>query len=118
MDNLHDQTTQPARQPWSPKRMLAAGILTFGLAFGVGTAGTISNLITPNQVSAQTTTQQNDTSTAQDKSVSDVYAQANPAVVTITTFVDASTLQQAQGGANQQMPGMPNQGDQGRGSGG
>jgi 2-alkenal reductase len=103
MDNFHDRSTGPRRQPWSPKRMLAAGILTFGLAFGVGSVGTIGNLIQPDQVAAQdTSTQQN----AQAKSVADVYAEANPAVVTITTFVDQSTLQQAQG---QQIPGMPGQ---------
>lgn len=90
--------------------MLAAGILTFGLAFGVGSIGTIGNLIQPDQVAAQdTTTQQNTQGAATDKSVADVYAQANPAVVTITTFVDASTLQQAQGG--QTIPGMPDQGN-------
>lgn len=110
MDSLHDRTTRSNRQPWSPKRLLAAGILTFGLAFGAGTAGTISNLISPNSVSAQgTSTQQNTDASA--KSVADVYAQANPAVVTITTFVDASTLQQAQGGIQQQIPGMPGQQD-------
>lgn len=108
MDNLHDRSTRSSRTPWSPKRMLAAGILTFGLAFGVGSVGTIGNLIQPDQVAAQdTTTQQNTQASATDKSVADVYAQANPAVVTITTFVDASTLQQAQGG--QQVPSMPNQ---------
>ena len=106
MDNLHDRSTRSSRQPWSPKRMLAAGILTFGLAFGVGSVGTIGNLIQPDHVAAQDTSQQNNQSTAQDKSVADVYAAANPAVVTITTFVDASTLQQAQG---QQVPGMPGQ---------
>jgi len=87
--------------------MLAAGILTFGLAFGIGSVGTIGNLVQPDHVAAQGTTQQNNQSTAQDKSVADVYAAANPAVVTITTFVDPSTLQQAQGG--QQVPGMPGQ---------
>lgn len=97
MENLHDRTTRTLRQPWSPRRMLAAGILTFGLAFGVGSFGTISTLIQPSQVAAQ------DAGTAQQKSVADVYASANPAVVTITTFVDVSQLQQAQG---QQIPGQ------------
>ncbi|MCO5223557.1 MAG: trypsin-like peptidase domain-containing protein [Thermomicrobiales bacterium] len=100
MENIHDRSTRPARTPWSPKRLVAAGILTFGLAFGAGSAGTISTLIQPNPVAAQ------DLAAAQQQSVADVYAAANPAVVTITTFVDASTLQQAQG---QQIPGMPNQ---------
>ncbi len=107
MENLHDRSTRSSRQPWSPKRMLAAGILTFGLAFGIGSVGTIGNLVQPDNVAAQDTTQQNNQTTAQDKSVADVYAAANPAVVTITTFVDSSTLQQAQGG--QQVPGMPGQ---------
>ena len=106
MDNLQDRSTRPSRQPWSPKRVLAAGILTFGLAFGVGSVGTISSMVQPHTVAAQ------DTTSAQAKSVADVYAQANPAVVTITTFVDASTLQQAQG--QQQFPGMPNQGGDGQ----
>lgn len=92
MDHLHDRSTRSNRQPWSPRRMLAAGILTFGLAFGVGTAGTIGNLITPNAVSAQTTAE-----TTQQMSVADVYAAANPAVVTITTYVDASSVQQTPG---------------------
>ncbi len=99
MENLHDRSTRSSRQPWSPKRMLAAGILTFGLAFGIGSVGTIGNLVQPDNVAAQDTTQQNNQTTAQDKSVADVYAAANPAVVTITTFVDSSTLQQAQGPA-------------------
>jgi S1-C subfamily serine protease len=100
MENLHDPSTRTSRQPWSPKRILAAGILTFSLAFGVGSFGTISALVQPDQVAAQ------DTGTAQDKNVADVYAAVNPAVVTITTFVDASQLQQAQG---QQIPGLPDQ---------
>lgn len=100
MDNLHDRSTRPTRQPWSPKRLLAAGVLTFGLAFGVGSFGTISTMLQPAPVSAQSTT-----TDAQQKSVADVYAQANPAVVTITTFVDASQLPQQ----GQQMPGMPDQ---------
>lgn len=82
--------------------MLAAGILTFGLAFGVGTAGTIQSMVQPNHVAAQ------EDATTQYGSVADVYADVNPAVVTITTFVDASTLQQAQG--QQSMPGMPGDG--------
>ena len=101
MDFLQDRTTRAARKPWSPKRMLAAGILTFGLAFGIGSAGTIESMIQPSAVSAQ------ESETAQQRSVADVYAEVNPAVVTITTFVDAATLQQAQG---QQMPGMPGDG--------
>jgi 2-alkenal reductase len=100
MENLHDRLERTSRRPWSPKRILAAGLLTFGLAFGVGSFGTISALVQPDQVAAQ------DNSTAQDKSVADVYAAVNPAVVTITTFVDASQLQQAQG---QQIPGLPDQ---------
>ncbi len=95
MDFLQDRATRPTRKPWSPRRMLAAGILTFGLAFGIGSAGTITSMVQPSAVSAQDSATQN-------RSVSDVYAEANPAVVTITTFVDASTLQQAQ---SQQMPG-------------
>ncbi len=98
MDFLQDRTTRATRKPWSPRRMLAAGILTFGLAFGVGSVGTISSMIQPNTVAAQ------ESVTAQQRSVADVYAEVNPAVVTITTFVDASVLQQAQG---QQIPGMP-----------
>ncbi len=101
MDLLQDRTTRPARRPWSPKRLLAAGILTFGLAFGIGSAGTIESMIQPNTVSAQ------ETVATQPLSVADVYAQVNPAVVTITTFVDASTMQQIQG---QQIPGMPSDG--------
>jgi S1-C subfamily serine protease len=100
MENIHDTSTRPARRPWSPRRILAAGILTFGLAFGAGSFGTISALVQPDHVAAQ------DAGTAQDKSVSDVYAAVNPAVVTITTFVDASQLQQAQG---QPIPGFPDQ---------
>ncbi len=99
MDFLHDRSTRAARTGWSPKRVLAAGILTFGLAFGVGAAGTIQSMVQPAQVAAQ------DGATAQQRSVADVYAEVNPAVVTITTFVDASTLQQAQG--QQQFPGIP-----------
>ena len=95
MDVLQDRATRPTRKPWSPRRMLAAGILTFGLAFGIGSAGTITSMVQPGSVSAQESATQN-------RSVSDVYAAANPAVVTITTFIDASTLQQAQ---SQQMPG-------------
>ncbi len=95
MDFLHDRATRPTRKPWSPRRMLAAGILTFGLAFGIGSAGTITSMVQPSAVYAQDSATQN-------RSVSDVYAAANPAVVTITTFVDASTLQQAQ---SQQIPG-------------
>jgi 2-alkenal reductase len=102
MDFLQDRSTRAARKPWSPKRMLAAGILTFGLAFGIGSAGTIESMIHPSAVAAQ------DSATAQERSVADVYAEVNPAVVTITTFVDASTLQQAQG---QQIPGMPGGGE-------
>ncbi|MEZ4530157.1 MAG: trypsin-like peptidase domain-containing protein [Thermomicrobiales bacterium] len=102
MDFLHDRSTRAARTGWSPKRVLAAGILTFGLAFGVGAAGTIQSMVQPAQVAAQ------DGATAQQRSVADVYAEVNPAVVTITTFVDASTLQQAQG--QQQFPGMPGDG--------
>jgi S1-C subfamily serine protease len=102
MDFLQDRTTRAARKPWSPKRMLAAGILTFGLAFGIGSAGTIESMIQPPAAAAQ------ESVTTQERSVADVYAQVNPAVVTITTFVDASTLQQAQG---QQIPGMPGGGE-------
>jgi 2-alkenal reductase len=101
MEFLHDRSTRAVRKPWSPKRMLAAGILTFGLAFGIGSAGTIESMIQPSGVAAQ------ESATAQQRSVAEVYAQVNPAVVTITTFVDAATLQQAQG---QQMPGMPGDG--------
>ena len=97
MDLLHDRTTRSHRQSWSPKRLLATGILTFGLAFGIGSAGSLDNLIAPSPVAAQSA------STAQQASVADVYAEANPAVVTITTFVDASTVQQAPG---QMMPGQ------------
>ncbi len=100
MDHLHDRSTRSNRQPWSPKRLLAAGVLTFGLAFGAGSVGTLGNLIAPSQVAAQAV------AADQQLSVADVYAKANPAVVTITTFVDASSLQQAQG---QQIPGMPGQ---------
>lgn len=98
MDHLHDRTTRPVRQSWSPKRLLAAGILTFGLAFGAGSVGTITELISPPEVAAQATMAN------QQLSVADVYAEANPAVVTITTFVDASTVQQS---PYQQVPGMP-----------
>jgi 2-alkenal reductase len=98
MDFLQDRTTRAARKPWSPRRMLAAGILTFGLAFGVGSVGTISSMFQPDSVVAQ------ESATAQQRSVADVYAEVNPAVVTITTFVDSSVLQQAQG---QQIPDMP-----------
>lgn len=100
MENLHDRSTRPARKAWSPKRVLAAGVLTFGLAFGVGSFGTISTMLQPDNVMAQ------DASTDQKMSVADVYAAANPAVVTITTFVDQSQVQQAQ---DQQIPGMPDQ---------
>ncbi len=103
MDHLHDRSTRLARQPWSPKRLLAAGILTFGLAFGAGSVGTITELISPPEVAAQATT------ATQQLSVADVYAKANPAVVTITTFVDASTVQQS---PFQQLPGDPGQGQQ------
>jgi S1-C subfamily serine protease len=89
--------------------MLAAGILTFGLAFGIGSVGTISNLVQPDQVAAQDTTTQQNSDAATQKSVADVYAATNPAVVTITTFVDASSLQQAQSG--QTIPGMPDSGN-------
>lgn len=98
MEFLHDRESRKTRTPWSPKRLLAAGVLTFGLAFGIGSAGTIQSMIQPHTVAAQ------ESATAQERGVADVYAQVNPAVVTITTFVDASTLQQAQ-----QMPGMPGQ---------
>lgn len=97
MDFLQDRTTRPTRKPWSPKRMLAAGVLTFGLAFGVGSAGVIESMVQPSAVSAQ------ESAAAQQLSVADVYAEVNPAVVTITTYVDASTLQRAQG--QQQLPG-------------
>jgi len=98
MDHLHDRSTRSARQPWSPKRLLAVGILTFGLAFGAGSVGTITEFMSPPEVAAQATTAN------QQLSVADVYAEANPAVVTITTFVDASTMQQS---PYQQVPGMP-----------
>lgn len=100
MNLLHDRATGSNRQSWSPKRLLATGILTFGLAFGVGSVGTVGNLIAPDPVSAQVTT------ATQAMSVADVYAEANPAVVTITTFADASMLQP---GPGQMMPGMPGQ---------
>lgn len=100
MDHLHDRSTRAARQPWSPKRLIAAGILTFGLAFGVGTFPTIADVVQPGPVAAQ------DSSTTRSASVADVYAAANPAVVTITTFIDAAQLQQMQG---QAIPGMPGQ---------
>ena len=98
MDMFQDRTTRTARKPWSPKRLLAAGILTFGLAFGIGSAGTIESMLQPNAVSAQ------ESVATQQRTVADVYAEVNPAVVTITTFVDASLIQQMQG---QQIPGMP-----------
>ena len=68
MDFLQDRSTRAARKPWSPKRMLAVGVLTFGLAFGIGSAGTISTMIQPNAVAAQ------ESATSQERSVADVYS--------------------------------------------
>jgi serine protease Do len=81
------------KRRWSPRQLALTALLALTLALGVGSAAGLQSLVSPSAASAQTN--------AQSASVADVVEKTNPAVVTITTMVDASELP---GAANGNLP--------------